>query len=178
MVKADKKLIFVVTNDSTVFLKDGIASAFEMFGGRMTEVKELVARLDTASKNDKKMCDVSFGVISSHFGFVPGNYTVAPYDHVMSCKADYEAVQAKKDYLGKLEYVAKPFDKVVVCVPKDMFAMMLENDTFQDGKVIAVTSPDFKKDCEDRGWTFLERKGARVGKENAEEIFKMIEEIC
>jgi hypothetical protein len=178
VVKADMKLILVITNDSTVFLKDGLANAFEMFGGRVTEVKELVARLDTASKNDKKMCEVSYGLISSHFGFVPGNYTIAPYENTMSCKEDYERVQASKDYLGKLEYVAKPFDKIVVCVPKDMFAMMLEYNTFEKEKVIAVTSLDFRNDCEERGWAFLERKGARIGKENSEKIFRMIEDIC
>lgn len=169
--------VMVITNDSTVFEKKGLASAFEMFGGRVTEVKKLVARLDTASKNDKKMCEVCYGVISSHFGFVPGDYSIAPYDKIMSCKEDYIAVQEKKDYLGKLEFVSKPFDKVIVCVPKDMFAMMLENNTFQDGKVIAVTSPDFKEECEKRNWTFFERKGARIGNENAEKIFAIIEEL-
>lgn len=178
MVKANLKLILVITNDSTVFLESGLASAFDMFGGRVTEVKELVARLDTASKNDVKMCEVSYGIISSHFGFVPGNYTIAPYGNIMSCKEDYERVQGLKDYLGKLEYVSKPFDKIVVCVPKDMFALMLKNNTLPNDKVIAVTSLDFKKDCEERGWVFLERRGARVGKENSEKIFRMIEDIC
>lgn len=177
-VKADKKLILVITNDSAVFLKTGIASAFDMFGGRATEVKNLVARLDTAEKDGKKMCEVSYGVISSHFGFVPGNYTVAPYGHVMSCKEDYQAVQAKKDYLGQLSYISKPFDKVIVCVPKDMFAMMLADNTFQDGKVIAVTNPAFEEECKRRGWAYLERKGARVGNDNADKIFLMIEEMC
>lgn len=178
MAKANLKLVLVVTNDSTVFLGKNIASAFDMFGGRATEVKNLVARLDTAEKGGKKMCDVSYGVISSHFGFVPGNYVIAPYNKVMSCKKDYEAVQEKKDYLGKLEYVAPPFDKIIVCVPQDMFAMMLEHNTFPTEKVIAVTSPMFKEECEKRGWTYLERKGVRVGKENADKIFKMIEDIC
>ncbi len=170
--------VLVVTNDSTVFLKPGLASAFEMFGGRVTEVKELVARLDTASKGDRKMCEVAFGLISAHFGFVPGNYTIAPYDRTMSCRADYEEVQERKDYLSTLGYVASPFDRVVVCVPKDMFAMMLEQDTLPEGKVIAVTSRDFKDECEQRGWTFLERRGARIGRKNSDRIFSMIEELC
>lgn len=171
-------LILIVTNDSTVFLEEGLASAFDMFGGRTTEIKELVARLDTASKDGRKMCEVSYGVITSFFGFVPGNYVIAPYSKVMSCKEDYELVQKEKDYLGKLGYVAQPFDKTVVCVPKDMFAMILEENIFDDGKVIAVTSPDFKEECEKRGWAFFERKGARLGKENSEKIFRMIESLC
>ena len=48
------KRILIVTNDSTVFTdKNRLRTAFEMFEGRMTEVKKLVARLDTATK---EMC--------------------------------------------------------------------------------------------------------------------------
>lgn len=175
-MKSKKKMILVVTNDSTVFLKDGIASAFDMFGGRMTEVKNLVATLDTAEKDGEKLYEVSFGVISSHFGFVPGNYVVAPYNKVMSCKEDYELVQERKDYLGQLDYVSKPFDKVIVCVPKDMFGMILDQGILEDGKVIAVTNPVFKERCEARGWTYMERKGARVGSGNAERIMGMLDD--
>ena len=177
MVKKQNQIL-VLTNDSSVFLKPGVSSAFDMFGGRVTEIKQLVARLDTASKGDCKMCEVSFAVISTFFGFVPGNYTIAPYSFVMSCKEDYELVQEKKDYAGKLAYVPTPFDKIVVCVPKDMFAILLREIALPDGKVIAVTSPDFKEECEKRGWMYLERKGARLGNENSEKVFKSIEEMC
>ena len=166
--------VLIVTNDSTVFLKKGLASAFEMFGGRAEEVKRLVARLDTSEKDGSKLCEVSFGVISSRFGFVPGNYVITNYDKVMSSKEDYEQVQEEKDYLGQLDQISRYFDKVVVCVPKEMFRMMLDSGTFQQGKVIAVTSMDFKEECERRGWTHLERKGARVGNDNAEHIYRMI----
>ena len=83
------KRILIVTNDSTVFTaKNKLATAFEMFEGRMTEVKKLVARLDTAVKdNGDKLCDVSFGVITTKYGFVPGNYNIPGYDEVKSDKA-------------------------------------------------------------------------------------------
>ena len=174
------KRILIVTNDSTVFLKpNGIDSAFCMFGGRMTEVKNLVARLDTAVKEDGgKLCDVSFGVITTKYGFVPGNYVIGAYDNVMSDRAGYEAAQAEKQYIEQTSYLCKPFDKVIFCIPKDMFAMFLEADYIDNGKLIAVTSPDFKDECEKRGWTFLERRGARVGIENADEIERLIRELC
>lgn len=168
--------VLVITNDSTVFLKKGLATAYEMFGGRVEEVKKLVARLDTAEKNGRKMCDVSYGVISSRFGFVPGNYVITNYEGAMATKDDYERVQKEKDFLGHLNQISIYFDRVIVCVPKDMFAMMLEDETFLHGKVIAVTNPAFKEECEKRGWTYLERKGARIGNENADTIFKMIED--
>ncbi|MCL2296444.1 MAG: hypothetical protein FWC29_05145 [Methanomassiliicoccaceae archaeon] len=167
--------ILIITNDSTVFLKKGLATAFEMFGGRTEEIKKLVARLDTARKDGRKMCDVSYGIISTRFGFVPGNYVITNYDNVMSKKEDYERVQKEKDYLGQLHQISIYFDRIIICVPNDMFAMMLEGETFQQGKIIAVTGKMFEEECSKRNWVFLERKGARLGKDNAEKILKLIE---
>ena len=59
MKGANLRSVLVITNDSTVFLKKGLATAYEMFGGRTTEIKKFVARLDTAKKDGRKMCDVS-----------------------------------------------------------------------------------------------------------------------
>ncbi|MCL2333217.1 MAG: hypothetical protein FWC52_00270 [Candidatus Methanoplasma sp.] len=175
MKVANLRSVVVVTNDSTVFLHKGLASAFEMFGGRVTEIKNFVARLDTATKGDRKLCDVSFGVISTRFGFVPGNYVISKYDHVMDKKEDYIRVQEEKDYLGQLRQMTMYFDRIIVCVPNAMFEMMLKDNTFQHGKVIAVTCPAFKEECEKRGWIAFERKGARLGSANADAIFKLIE---
>ena len=175
-------LVLVITNDSAVFLKTGVASAFEMFGGRCTEVKKLVARLDTASMtNDptKKLCEVSFGIISSRFGYVPADYTIMPYpkEEVMDSPEDYEAVQEKKNYLGMIDYTCKLFDRIVVCVPKHMMKMIMDANVLPDGRVIAVTSPELKAECEKRDWMFLERNGPRVGSENADIIFEEIRKI-
>jgi len=167
--------VLVITNDSTIFLKKGLAPAFEMFGGRTEEIKRFVARLDTARKDGRKMCDVSYGIISARFGFVPGNFVITNYDDIMANKKDYERVQEEKDYLGQLNKVAVYFDRIIVCVPNAMFAMMLEDGTFLPGKVIAVTSPAFEDECKSRNWIFMERKGARLGNENADKIFKLIE---
>ena len=173
--KTNLRSILIITNDSAVFLKKGLASAFEMFGGRTEEIKKLVAKLDTAEKDDRKMCDVSYGVISTRFGFIPGNYVITSYGDVMSKKEDYIRVQNEKDYLGQLNHVSMYFDRIIICVPNDMFAMMLENETFQHGKVIAVTGKAFEEECSKRGWVYLERRGSRLGRENADKIFRLIE---
>ena len=171
--------ILVVTNDGTVFRSKGVDSAFNMFGGRVTEVKSLVARLDTATdEKGRKLCDVSYGVITTRYGFVPGNYVIDSYPRVMSNKEEYEFVDEAKHFVEQVSYLCRPFDKVIFCIPKDMFAMFLKADQIEDGKLIAVTSPDFKEECEKRGWTFLERKGARVGEENADEIERLVRELC
>ena len=174
------KRILIVTNDSTVFnVKKKLASAFEMFGGRVTEVKKLVARLDTATKEDgSKLCDVSYGVITTKYGFVPGNYTISDYEDVMSDRAGYEDCEKRKQFIEQVGYLSQPFDMVIMCVPKDMFAMFLEADVIRDGVVVAITSPEFKEACEKKKWTFMERSGARVGNENADAIEALVRKMC
>ena len=121
--------ILVVTNDGTVFRSKGVDSAFNMFGGRVTEVKSLVARLDTAvDDKGRKLCDVSYGVITTRYGFVPGNYVIDSYPRVMSNREEYEFVNAANHFVEQTSYLCRPFDKVIFCIPKDMFAMFLEAD--------------------------------------------------
>ena len=161
--------VLVITNDSTVFLTDRWVSAFEMFGGRVTEVEKLVCDIED-------ICYVSFGIISGRFGFIPADYVVMPYKEVPSCKADYEALQERVDYAGKIRQFSGPiFDEIVVCVPKDMFAII--KDSLPDGKVIAVTNEIYKDECERRGWIYLPRVGARVGNENHQRILEIIRSL-
>lgn len=59
-----------------------------------------------------------------------------------------------------------------------MFKMFLDADQIRYGNVIAITSPDFKDECENHGWIFLERGDTRVGNKNADLIEKIIRELC
>ncbi|MBE6518624.1 MAG: hypothetical protein E7Z70_03665 [Thermoplasmata archaeon] len=174
------KRILVVTNDSKVFKdKSKLLSAFEMFEGRATEVKNLVARLDTATDDkDRKICDVSYGVISARYGFVPGNYMVTGYEETMDTAEEFKAVDQNKGYVEQVSYIANAFDKVIFCMPKELFRLFLEADQIGKGKLIAVTNPEFKEECEKRDWIYLERKGARVGNDNADRIEEIIRELC
>ena len=165
--KPPSKRILVISNDSTVFLSNGFVSAFEMFGGRLTEVKRLVERLNG-------VCDVSFAIISGEFGFIPANYVVRRYDRVPSCKEEYEELQGRKDFVGQTRFITQAFDRIIVCVPKDMFAMLIP--ALPKDRVIAVTNECFKEECEKNGWTYYPRRGARVGDANADAIVKQIDE--
>jgi len=161
--------VLVITNDSTVFLKDGLCSAREMFGGRVSEVRNFCNRLSA-------VCDVSFGIISGRFGFVPGEYTVMPYPEVTDTPELYYELQQRKDYAGKINFVSRPFDVTMAFVPKAMMAILLDSDAFTR-KVIAVTGDEFKDEFEKRGWSWYKRSGARIGKENADRIVKEIAEM-
>lgn len=174
-----RRRILVVTNDSTVMLGKGLCSARDMFGGRVTEVKNLVDRLDALTDDSgRKLVDVSFGVISTKYGFVPGNYQIMPYTDVMSDRVGYEEAEERKGYVEQTSFLTRPFDRTVMCVPNDMFRMFLEKGGIGDGRLIAVTSPAFKEECERRGWTWLERRGARVGSSNADEIERLVRDLC
>ena len=84
-----------------------------------------------------------------------------------------EELQERTDYAGKIrQFTVEAFDKIVVCVPKDMFAII--KDSLPDGRVIAVTNEIYKEECARRGWTYLPRVGARVGNENHEKILEII----
>ncbi|MFA6799474.1 MAG: hypothetical protein WCR37_00500 [Candidatus Methanomethylophilaceae archaeon] len=173
-----KKNVLIVTNDSEVFLSKKLEAAGDIFGGRVTEVREFFKSLDAEfGKEGSGKCSVSFGIISTLFGFVPSTYAISCYTYAMSNKEQYEAAQARKDYAGVLEYVSRGFDMVVVCVPKEMFRILLNKNALHDGKVVAVTSKEFEPICKERNWIFLERKGARIGKENAEKIRQQVSEL-
>jgi len=174
------KRILIVTNDSTVFKdKKKLLSAFDMFEGRATEVKKLVARLDTATTSTgSKLCDVSYGVITTQYGFVPGNYMITGYDKVMETKEDYKEVDKAKNYVEQVSYLTRPFDKTVFCMPKEMFRLFLEFNDIGYGKLIAVTNPEFEEECKKRDWVYLERKGARVGNDNADKIEEIVRQLC
>ena len=170
-------IVLVITNDSAVFLKDGICSAFELFGGRCQEVKNLVRDLDLAKKEDgEPLCTVSFGIISSRFGFIPADYTVEKYppETVMSKPEDYEDLQRRKDFLGRIYNTTSTFDRIILCVPRHMMEMILDADILPEGRVIAVTSPALRERVEAKDWMFLERSGARVGNENRDRIMEEI----
>lgn len=173
-----KKNILIVTNDSEVFLSKRLEAAGDIFGGRVTEVRDFYKDLDAEfGEKGSGECYVSFGIISTLFGFVPSTYAISYYTYAMSNKEQYEAAQARKDYAGVLEYVSRGYDMVVVCVPKEMFRILVNNNALHDSKTIAVTSKEFEPLCKERNWIFLERKGARIGKENAEKIKQKVSEL-
>ena len=170
-------LVLVITNDSTVFLKDGICSAFELYGGRCQEVKNLVRDLDLGKKEDgEPLCTVSFGIISSRYGFIPADYSIMKYppEEVASTPEMYEDLQKRKDFLGKIYNTTSTFDRIILCLPRHMVEMILDADILPEGRVIAVTSPALKERVEAKDWMYLERKGARLGNENHDIIMDEI----
>ena len=150
----------VITNDSTVF-RYKEASAEEMFGGRVTEVRNLKRRV-------YEICETSFGIVSGKYGFISGDRVISKYDEVPDSEAGYKELQERTDFPAWISMVSEQYDFVLIFVPKEMMRLIMKEDL--KGKIIASTSLEFKEEFQRRGWMFCERKGARVGKKNADGI--------
>jgi hypothetical protein len=103
---------------------------------------------------------------------------ITGYEETMDTREEFMAVDANKGYVEQVSYLTRPFDKTIFCMPKEMFRLFLEMDAIENGKLIAVTNPEFEEECKKRDWVYLERKGARVGNENADKIEELIRELC
>ena len=152
--------ILVITNDSTVFRYDE-SSAEEMFGGRVTEVRNLKNRISG-------FCETSFGIISGKYGFISGDRMISRYEDVPDSEAGYKRLQERTDFPAWISMISENFDIMLIFVPKGMMDLILKEDI--QCNVISSTNLKFKKEFERRGWPFYERRGARVGKNNANEI--------
>ena len=117
-------------------------------------------------------------MITARYGFVPGNYMITGYDETMDTREEFMTVDARKQFVEQVSYITRPFDKTVFCMPKEMFRLFLERDLVDRGKLIAVTNPEFEEECRKRDWVYLERKGARVGNDNADRIEEIVRELC
>jgi len=154
----------VITNDSTVF-RYKEASAEEMFGGRVTEVRNLKRRI-------YEICETSFGIISGKYGFISGDRVITKYEDVPDSEAEYKRLQERTDFPAWISMVSERYDVILIFVPKEMMRMIMNEDI--KSRVIASTSLEFKEEFQRRGWMFYEKKGARVGKKNADDIIELL----
>ena len=156
--------VLVITNDSTVFRYEE-ASAEEMFGGRVTEVRNLKNRLS-------EKCNTLFSIISGKYGLIPGNEKIVKYSYVPDSLSEYSETEKRTGFAKAVSDATKDFDVTLIFIPKEMFRMIIKEQLH--GTVIAATSLEFKEQFQRNGGRFYERKGARIGKQNAEDIVNFI----
>jgi len=152
--------VLVITNDSAVFRYEE-ASAEEIFGGRVTEVRNLKRRI-------YEICETSFGIISGRYGFISGDRAISRYEDVPDSEIEYKRLQERTDFATLIQMVSEHFDATLIFVPKEMMRLIMKEDL--KGRIIASTSLEFREEFKRRGWSFYERRGARVGKDNANRI--------
>ena len=156
--------VLVVTNDSTVFKYED-AKAEEMFGGRLTEVRNLKNRISDVSDSD-------FSIISGEHGLIPGDRMIKRYVDVPDTLSGYLRAEEKTRFSDAISELTKSYDVTLIFVPKEVMRILMRNKLH--GMIIAVTNTEFKEEFKRRGWYYLERKGARVGKENFQTIYEII----
>lgn len=155
--------ILLITNDSTVFLSDR-SKAKDIFGGRVTEVKGFLDRLERY--------DITFKIVTGRYGLVDGNDVISKYQEVADSEIKYKELQKRLDYASSIKD-AGSYDFIIILLPKGMVRILIENDALH-GNIMAVTSLEFLKIFKERGWHHFERKGARIGKKNAENMIAAI----
>ena len=156
--------ILVVTNDSTVFRYEE-AKAEDMFGGRLTEVRNLKNKIS-------EVCESELSVISGEYGFVRGEEVIKRYVDVPDTLSDYLRTEEKTKFATDVSELTRSFDVTLIFVPKEMMRILMRKELH--GMVIAVTNPEFKEEFRRRGWYHLERRGARIGRENFRTIYGII----
>lgn len=139
-----------------------LGPAGDRLGGRFTEVRNLHDRLSAEH-------EASLKVISGRYGLIDASDPIVPYHHPVGSKREIDELERRTGFVEDLVRVMKEYECVVFLLPKAFVGVLKERGVFvTDGTVIAVTSRDFKE-CLDRrpNCLFMERRGARVGRENA-----------
>lgn len=153
--------ILVVTNDGMTFNSD-IGRADEIFAGRLIEVIHFTETL-------RQHHDVTLAIISQKYGLITGDTIIQRYGGAPDSEEGYKEMQRRTDFSNEISRLSGSFDSVVVLVPKGIMKILIQNGALR-GNVTACTSPDLRDVFQKRGWKFYERKGARIGKRNAEAI--------
>ena len=157
--------IHVISNDSTVFLSS-TGDAAEIFGGRYTEVR-------TFCKEASEFCEVTVSVICGKYGLVTSPEQISRYGTVTDSKEKYEETEVKYRYSEKIWKLAEHHDITVMFLPKDMMHIVL-NNADKNTIVVSAANNCFRQIFSENGWYFFERKGARIGKKNKEEILQLL----
>ena len=156
--------VSVITNDSTVSCHEE-SEAEDMFGGRVTEVRNLKNLIST-------VCETELFFISGAYGLVPGDTKIKRYSNVPDTRSEYQTTEERTGFAKAVSEVTRSSDITVIFVPKEMMRIIMREEL--QGMIISVTNVEFKNEFEKRGFVFLERRGARVGRANARRIREII----
>ncbi len=160
--------LHIVSNDSTVFLKDQ-GDVAEIFGGRYTEVRNFCNRASL-------MYDVKISVITGEHGLITSPHCINRYEKITNSKEDYIKLEKRFCYSKTVWEESKSTDALILFVPKDMTEIILQRcDT--NCKLITVTNFTPKYELINPNWHLIERKGARIGKKNEKIIFEILQNI-
>lgn len=160
--------LHVVSNDSTVFLRDQ-GDVSEIFGGRYTEIRNFCNRASV-------MYEVKISVISGKYGLITSPHCICKYKKITDSKEDYIRLEKKFCYSRKIWEESESSDVLILFVPKDMTKIILQQCN-SNCKVITVTNFAPENDITNPDLYLIKRKGARIGKKNEQIIFEILQSI-
>ncbi len=160
--------LHVVSNDSTVFLKDQ-GDISEIFGGRYTEVRNFCNRASL-------IYEVKVSIITGEYGLVTSPRCIYKYKKITDSTEDYVKLEKKFCYAKRIWEESKSSDVLILLVPKDMIEIILQQCN-SSCKLISVTNFVPRNEIVDPNWHLIRRKGARIGKKNENTIFDILQNI-
>ena len=130
--------VHIVSNDSTVFLKDQ-GDVSEIFGGRYTEVRNFCKRASLRY-------EIKISIITGEYGLLTSPHRISRYEKITDSKEEYVKLERKFCYSKKIFEESKSVDVLILFVPKDMTKIILQQGN-NDCKLITVTNyiPKYKE---------------------------------
>ncbi|MDD3398741.1 MAG: hypothetical protein PHW93_03995 [Candidatus Methanomethylophilaceae archaeon] len=172
------KEVLLLSNESEIFIIDGLEGgrrwsdipskfrsmndvAERIFGGRFTEIGRFRERLSLSF--DAHLAIVTFG-----YGLVNGKDIISPYEGY--CEGEHiPDVEERNGLTDAVRSLTKTPNRIIVCLPNDLLAYLLDAEALPLQKCVFVASPSMHSRLSD-GSLVLTRRGSRLGHANAEQI--------
>ena len=180
---ADLRRTLLLSNESEIFLIHGSngfrwdalsavhrSSKFraeELFGGRFTEIKRFKDRLSES-------LDTHLAIISFAHGLVDGDYPISPYEGY--CEGErINSVEKAHGLSDAVHFITEAPEMIIVCLPNDILSHLLDAGALPVHKCIFVASVSMHHRLHDSPLVLI-RRGARLGRDNAEKIMRFLSE--
>jgi len=159
-------------------LKDYLREAALMFSGLFTEVRLFYGEI-------KKFGNVDLYIISGRYGLINDKDIILPYYKPIINKKNNSIINRnniveldlKTSFVNEIMKISKNYDIAILILPSPVFEFLIDKDCFSKNiKKIAMCSKNLKDYAEKNGFIVFNRPGvARIGKDNREKIFELLE---
>ncbi len=156
-------------------LKEFVRPSKLMFAGRFSEVRDLYQKLKKEYKTD-------LFIISGRYGLLNAESEIIPYEFYLNNYYLLKKLDEKMNFYNQLIENVNESDCVLFFLSKIFISYLFNNGLLDDisskTKLIFITSKDFKKIITNSNNIYFHRRGvARIGNNNGDEIFKILDNL-
>lgn len=182
--------VLIITNESEIFLvqddngrhsrryaqlseeeSSGMVPAKELFGGRFTEVRSFRDRIS-------RKVYAEMAIITKGNGLIEGRTLIKPYLGYVSTYQDICDTEEKYALCENLRKMMDGYHITIFCIPKNILSFFIDRDVFSiKSKIIFITSRDLDIRLHNDSYILLPRRGARVGRDNAQKIEQILYDV-